>query len=228
MIKKYQVNASVAVEKKNRKNKTVITLIRDDKRTVLSELETWDGFSCNLVYNKNYVVVYSRGTMINQIPLNIEAVYSVKEDKFLNMNNKWLKVLFEYMFISRCSFDLAQVLTAINDNKLGLVEEEKENELIDYLTYKSEKVDKQDVKKYILACYPELKAYTNLSGPMTVIEYKKIDDGIDIYGFYFHVMPLDHIPPTLEVSPTNPSYTNYKQIYISEEEFLRRLRDDRI
>ena len=69
---------------------------KNSQKVVLSDLKTNDYFWSNVVFDENYVVVYSRGCMVNQIPLNIEAAYDIKEERLLDLSYKKLKVILEY------------------------------------------------------------------------------------------------------------------------------------
>lgn len=211
----YKINDELSVEEVVKKNKTIMLLIRNGKKTVLCNMKTWDSFFCKLAYDDSYIVVYSRGTMINQISLNVEVAYSIKNGKFVNLKNKRLQTTLEYMLISRKGFDLTEVLTTINDSELGLVEADEKDDLTGYLTAGSFKVSREEVVKYILKAYPELKQYTNLSGPISVIGYKRIVEEIGNETFWFNVMPLDlELVPPPKINPAHPDAKNYEQIYI--------------
>lgn len=226
MKRRYTITEEISVEVVTKKKRTSMFLIKNNAKMLLATMETWDTFFCKLVYDDNYIVVYSRGTMANQIPLNIEEAYSIKHDKFVDMENKRLKVLLEYMFISRRGFDLTEVLSAINNKSLGLVEVGNEDELIEYLLAGSEKVKKDIAVEYIFKCYPILKKYSNLTGPISVVQYKNIAEEIGNETFWFHIMPLNlELAKLPERSINNSSKTDYKQIYISEAEFLKRKND---
>jgi hypothetical protein len=161
--------------------------------------------------------------MVNNIPLKIEAAYSIKDRKILSVEHKRFRVLLEYMLVYKKGFDISQVLQTINDEELEIVEETEKEDLERYLTAECGHITHKEIVGYILKQYPALEKYTNLSGPISVIRYKKLTKEIeDIIGtdcLYFHIMP---IPPKYisnpKVPPENPDADNYKQIYISEEE----------
>ena len=102
-----KINDNLSVKEDKRKNRTIISVIDDDKEILLSDIKTDEYFWNKWIYDDNYIVAYSRGCMVNQIQLNIEAAYSIKNKKLLDMTNKKIKVLLEYMLIAKKGFDLA-------------------------------------------------------------------------------------------------------------------------
>ena len=125
----YKLNDAISVEKKKQFKRTIITLNNNSQKVVLSDLKTDDYFWSNVVFDENYVVVYSRGCMVNQIPLNIEAAYDIKEGRMLDLSYKKLKVILEYMFISKRGFELTDILTFINNEDLQILDEESKGDL---------------------------------------------------------------------------------------------------
>ena len=84
----FRLNDKTSVEKKKQFKRTIITLNKNSQIVVLSDLKTNDYFWSNVVFDENYVVVYSRGCMVNQIPLNIEAAYNIKEKRLIDLDKK--------------------------------------------------------------------------------------------------------------------------------------------
>lgn len=223
MKRVYTIEDNLSLVVNTKKRKTVVTVIDNGEKINLADIKTNEYFWCKAVFDENYIAVYSRGCMVNNIPLKIEAAYSIKERKILNVEHKRFRVLLEYMLICKKGFDVSQVLQTINEEDLEIVEETEKDDLTRYLTAECGQITHKEVVDYILKQYPELKNYTNLSGPISVIRYKKLKEEIeDITGkdcLWFHVMPL---PLKYISNPKmpyhNPDADNYKQIYISEEE----------
>ncbi|MBQ8043674.1 MAG: hypothetical protein IJ272_05940 [Clostridia bacterium] len=200
-----------------RKKRTIISLYENGVQKILSDMETGDYFWSRTTRNKHYIVAYSRGCMVNQIPLNIDAAYSITDGKQLDLSNQKLKVLLEYMFICRKGFELAQVLATINSDDLELVDDEEKEILIKYLTAGNVSITREQVIDYILKQYPKLKEYTNLTSPISVAKYKEIARSVREETLHFHVMPQDlHKLPNVFGDMNNPDATDYMQIYISE------------
>ena len=200
-----------------RKKRTIISLYENGVQKILSDMETGDYFWSRTTRNKHYIVAYSRGCMVNQIPLNIDAAYSITDGKQLDLSNQKLKVLLEYMFICRKGFELAQVLATINSDDLELVDDEEKEILIKYLTAGKVSITREQVIDYILKQYPKLKEYTNLTSPISVAKYKEIARSVREETLHFHVMPQDlHKLPNVFGDMNNPDATDYMQIYISE------------
>ena len=185
----YQLNDTTSIEKKKHLKRTIITINKNSQKQVLSNLKTDDYFWSSVTFDKNYVVVYSRGCMTNQIPLNIEAAYDIKEERILDLSNKKLKVILEYMFISKRGFELTEILTFINKEDLQILDEKSKDDLKRILTIDNYDITDEEVINYILNKYPILSKYRNLKGPLSVIEYKNIEKEIGQNIFRFHLMP---------------------------------------
>ena len=191
MEKITKINDSLSVKEDNRKNRTIISVIDGDKEVLLSDIETDDYFWNKWVYDENYVVAYSRGCMVNQIPLTVEAAYSIKNKRLLNMQNERIKELLEFMLICKKGFDLTQILTEINSSDLGLLSDDKKDELRNYLTSGNKNINKKDIMSYILEAYPQLEKYASLTEKLSVSEYHSIEEELDESTFWLHAIPQD-------------------------------------
>lgn len=158
--------------------------------TVLSDLETSEYFTSDVKFNEYYIVAYSKGCMANQIPLNIDGAYSIKDKRKLELSNK-LKELLENMLVCCKNFCLTHVLTAINYQDLQLLDVEDADILMNYLSAKNPNISKSEVVDYILQCYPSLKPYANLEGPISVERYKAIEKELGKTSCFFHSMSQD-------------------------------------
>lgn len=163
--------------------------------------------------------------MINQIPLNIEAAYNIKKKRLIDLDKK-TKVLLEYMMICKKGFGLANVLQEINEQDLGILESIEKEDLRTYLTTGNKDIPQEQIINHILSTYPQLKDYTNLEGPLSVVEYRNISDNLENKTFYFHIMEqdLDLIQP--QITPTENTSTNYNQLnnakYYNTQKVLRK------
>ena len=214
-MKHYVLNKGIAIEQISKRNRTIISVIVGNDKILLSDIKTNDYFWNKFVFNDTYVVAYSRGCMVNQIPLNIEAAYNIKEKRLINLDKK-TKVLLEYMMICKKGFDLANVLQEINEQDLGILDDIEKEDLRTYLTIGNKDITQEQVIDYILSTYPQLKNYTNLEGPLSVIEYRNILDKLENSTFYFHIMKqdLDLIQP--QITPIQTTSTDYNQVNIAE------------
>lgn len=191
MEKITKIADSLSVKEDNRKNRTIISVIDGDKEVLLSDIETDEYFWNKWVYDENYVVAYSRGCMVNQIPLTVEAAYSIKNKRLLNMQNERIKELLEFMLICKKGFDLTQILTEINSSDLGLLSGDKKDELRNYLTSGNKNINKKDIMSYILEAYPQLEKYASLTEKLSVSEYHSIEEELDESTFWLHAIPQD-------------------------------------
>lgn len=177
----------VKIEKTNRK--ATVYICENGNKKLLAQVKTGDYVWAYVTGDNNYVVVYSRGCMINQIPLNIEAAYNIKNKSTVNLENKKVKVLLEYMFISKRSFDIATVLSFINNRDLGVCEEDEVDDFIYYLTSGNKDITYNEILDYVLKIYPELTKYMNIKEKMSVIEYREIVEEFDTNILRFQIMP---------------------------------------
>lgn len=190
MKKTYEINKNIFVEINKKRNRTIISLVKDGEKTLLSDLKTNDYFWSNIVFDENYIIVYSRGCIVNQIPLTIECAYNINTDEILDTKeDKKLAVELEYMYISKYSFEVGAVLSVINDQELNITDEDEIEHITRYLTNGNENISREEIKDYILRCYPNLQKYTNLNSTMTVLEYRNIVEEIGQRYLAFHKIP---------------------------------------
>lgn len=224
MKRTIKINKNLSIEETKKRKRTITTVIEGGQRKILADIETTDYFWSKFIFDENYIVVYSRGCMLNQIPLNIEAAYDIKEKRMLDLSNKKLKVPLEYMFISTRGFELPDILTFINDEDLKILDEESKGDLKRILTCGNNKITDEEVTKYILSKYPILEKYRNLKGPLTVIDYKNIEEEIGRKIFRFHLMPQSlKFLEEIDLEDTNEDNRNYGQIYVAEYEHQQKV-----
>ena len=77
------INDSITIEINKKFGRTIITLNKNGKKEVLSSLKTNDYFWSDAKFDENYIIIYSRGCMVNQIPLKIESAYNIKTDTII-------------------------------------------------------------------------------------------------------------------------------------------------
>ncbi len=224
MKREIKVNNNLSIEENKKRKRTITSIIEDGQRKILADIETDDYFWSKVIFDENYIVVYSRGCMVNQIPLNVEAAYDIKGKRMLDLSNKKLKVLLEYMFISTRGFELTDILTFINDEDLKILDEESKGDLKRILTSGSNKITDDEVIEYIISKYPILANYRNLKGPLTVIDYKNIEEEIGQEIFNFHLMPQSlKFLEQINLEDTNEDNRDYGQMYVSEYEHQQKV-----
>ena len=185
----HQINEEIELVNIKKFGKTTTMLFIKGNTIFLCEVKkTNDYFWVDYGSNENYIVVYSRGCMVNQIPLKVEAVYDIKNKKRIPVTKK-NKAIFEYMCVSKKGIDVGVVLEFLNDNKLGIAEQEEIEDLTRYLTAGNEDITKEDIKAHILNAYPVLEKYINMTSPLSVKEYRKILDETGVEVCRLHIMP---------------------------------------
>lgn len=224
MEKITDIKENLQVKEIFKKGRTIISVIDDDKEILLSDIKTDDYFWNKWISDDNYIVAYSRGCMVNQIPLNIEAAYSIKNKRLLDLSNKKIKVLLEYMLIAKRGFDLANVLSEINNSDLELLNEDEKEDLSRFLTSGNKGIPHTNVINYILQFYPQLKKYTELKDKLSVSEYRNIGEELNESTFWFYAIPQELT--FLQFSTSNElssNGTDFKQIYMSEYDQQQRV-----
>lgn len=200
MIETIKINDNIVIKKEKKyikqeefleKERTIITLIKNNQEQILSDLKTNDYFYSEIIYDKNNIVVYSKGYMI---PLNIEAVYNINRDIIFDLTNNRTKEFFKYLYINKVELKLEEILTIINKKDLKILEENTKEELKKLLTYGNTNITEEEIIEYILKEYPILKDYQNLNVPLTAFEYIKIKNKIGKDVFRLHLI----IPPELK------------------------------
>ena len=183
-----KISSSLGIEKIVKKTKTVIYLYVKGERTLLFAMPTSEYLWLNYVYDENYIVVYSRGCMVNQIPLKVEIAYDIKNNKIFNVSRKNEK-LFEYMYIFQKGFDISVVIQYLNGKDLQIVSAYELEDFERYITGGNCEISKEKIVDYIIEQYPVLKEYVNFSSPLSVKQYREIVDDIAIETIRFHIMP---------------------------------------
>ena len=188
MKKTRYIKDGIELELVKKARKTVVILYVDGTRIQLCKVDvTTENFWVAYEYNENYLVIYSRGCMANQIPLAVEAVYDMTNKKVICVLNK-NKVIFEYMCIAKKGIDASVILEFLNDRKLEIADDEEVDDFIRYVTAGNETISKEEIKEYILSEYPQLRKYMNFKIPLTVKEYRKIVANIED-DIRLHIMP---------------------------------------
>lgn len=189
-----RANESLRVERVINKTTTTIWLSIEGKRTMLFKTHTSDTFWLNYIYDKNFIIVYSRGCMANQIPLKIEIAYDIKRNKIINISEENAMV-FEHVYVSSKAFDTSVVLQYLNSNDLEITSVDKLKSFEEYITGKNRDIPKEDVIDYIVKQEPRLKEFLNIDIPLSVNKYHAILNTIGTNTFWFNIMPqaLDKI-----------------------------------
>lgn len=184
------INDSITIEINKKFGRTIITLNKNGKKEVLSSLKTNDYFWSDAKFDENYIIIYSRGCMVNQIPLKIESAYNIKTDTILDVQkDKKLATELEYMFISKQGFDIGTTLSVINLSNLEVADNDEVEHMIKYLTNGNNNITKEEVINYITKAYPLLSRFSQIKTPITVMDYKMILKEFDSSYLYFHKMP---------------------------------------
>ena len=213
-----KINDKVSVEVKKVKGRTIVILDRNGERLVLANKVINEGFSCDVEYDDNYVVVYSKGSMMNQIPLIIECAYSIKNDAILNTKkNKKLAYDLEMMLISKRLFNVITIILWLNDKVDDLQSIDDIYDFVVYLNNGNENISRDKMIPYVLKEYPKLEKYLNIKE----LDCEKTIE--DFGGEYlsFHKMPQIVDTEDDRVQALNVLVTRKKEPYVISEELLQ-------
>lgn len=189
-------NKLIITDEKRRKRE-IIKIYYNQDETLLEDY--YDDGIGNIIlkFDRDYIYTLYRynpkclSYQDNKPTLYIKSVYSIKDKEkvcFNNDNN--LRDLFDHIYVKSESFPLPFVLELINDCGLGIISIENLNDsIIEYLTNGNTNVSFDDVKEYVLTCYPKLKKYTNLSSSFSIYDYYKIEEELKQNKLSFYKMP---------------------------------------
>ena len=187
-----RINDDISISCEKDGEKTIITLTDKNKSIVMFDEKTDDYYWAEYRVNEHYVVVFSRGCMMNQIPIYIERAYDIKEGRLVNLNSYTRKVL-EDMLICQRFIDSATILAIINNWNVPSEYSKEIDKDIEYLTNGNKDITREQVIDYIFKCYPSLRQFACYPTPSDIYRYKSIRRAIINMiapgGFAFHIMP---------------------------------------
>ena len=214
--KNTKLTSDLEVKEITKKNKRIISVIDGKKEIILSEQKTTPYFWNKWVYDQNYIVSYTRGNTINNIPLTIEGAYNREKHSQVLLQEPERKKILEYMLIFKKRFSLAQVLEEINKEELDILLEKEKGVLENYVTAGNPSISKEMIENYILQEYPKLKDYRDLPHNLSVKDYRNIEEQHPS-DFWLHIISQDidnlsSIPKEI----TNLKENDARQIYNAE------------
>ena len=182
-----QINDNLFIKSIDGLKRTKVFVNHNGNKILLADVEKiTERFWIRTVNDKNYIVVYSRGDMSNQIPIYIEGAYNIKNKSIVDLSNNAIRVLLDYMLIVKKGFHISTILEYINDCSFGIVKDDEIEDFVRYLTYGNNEISREEIIKYILDNYPELEKTMNCTNKLNFIDYLNSID--DIY-LHFHIMP---------------------------------------
>ena len=185
MVDIIKINDSITIEIKKSDERTIITLNRNGKNIILSDLYTDSTFTSNVVYDNNYIVVYSKGDERNQIPIEIECAYNIKNGIILDTkNNSKLSDDLYMMLIDKKMFSAGSIVIWLNQKDLELGYEDETARIIEYLTNVNNNISREEIVDYVLKEYPILSNYLDLN----LDACKKVISDVSGECLFFHKM----------------------------------------
>ena len=224
MEKLTDVKDGIKVREVIKKGRTTISVIDGENEIKLSGMETSDYFWNLWLSDDNYIVNYSRGCMFNQIPLTIEAAYSIKNHRLLNVKDQKVSDLLNFMLVCSKGFKLEEILTELNDKDLDIIDEKDKGRLHEYLTAGNKAITKDQIKLHLIGACPKLAQYMDLGEHLSVRRFKQIGDDFDGNVLFLHAMPQDlEFLQSGQSTLASEGPTDYRTIYVSEQEQQLRL-----
>ena len=191
MINTVKINDELYIELNKKNNETIISIINNNLKIVLSKMKTDCTFSTNFVYDKNYIVIYSKGSSINNIPLNIEVVYDIKRNITINLSDNKIKNIFKNILIYKRGFNLVDILSSLNTFYIDTDDDDDvHNNFRTYITSNNKNISDEEFINYVISNYPKLKKYIGL-GVIPYSIYSKIEDDFGTDTLWFNIMPQD-------------------------------------
>lgn len=188
MKKTFSLFDNLTLIKEEKRKKEKFSCFHDNKKTTLLDNEYNSKTTRSFKYDENYVVILSKYTYSDYA--YVEAAYSIKEKELLFLDDYELSYNLDYMYALKEDFSLGYILELINDNYLGFYDDNVlEDSIIFYLTSGNFNITKEEVRKYVLECYPKLKKYTNLPCNLNAKDYSFIIDEIGKITLSFYKMP---------------------------------------
>lgn len=185
-----------------------------DKMILLSK----SGDAGGVGTDENYFI---ESTTFENGESKIEGIYSIKNKKLLNVCNEKLVELYKHMFwMGRAKkFELAFLLSEINDEDLNLLMDEEKYQYYNYLTSGNQVITHDEVVNYILKIIPKLEKYKNLRSGLSVVEYRAIAEELGSMTFGLRPIPQD-----LEFLQYDKSLPDeYREVYLPESEQKQRI-----
>lgn len=151
----------------------------------------------------------------------IKGLYSIKKHKLLNVSNLKLLELYKHMFwMGRAKeFELVFLLSEINSEDLGFLNEEEKYKYYNYLSSGNKAITHDEVVNYILKKIPKLEKYTNIRRGLSVAEYRAIAQELGAMNFKLRPIPQD-----LEFLQYDENLEpECRQVYLPESEQKQRI-----
>ena len=195
MEKQYQLEDGIITQHVSHK-KNVIKLINQKDELILLETKKGEFAWSSWIDNDYYIIAY---TIDKGDTIKICSAYNRREQRLIELNPT-KEYLLEHMLLSKCYFDLTQVLSEINKLDLKLLMEDERDVLKKYLTLSNKQRTHQQEINYILSTYPSLKKYQDINKVLTVGEYRNIQNEVNINQFSFRIMPqeIEHTEVDIE------------------------------
>ena len=136
---------------------------------------------CNYFIDNNYIVIYTTRVVDEDDPYfmtefrNIKAVYDLRTNELLNLENE-TKSRIADMYLTSRPFTFDVVLSLLT-GKMFTYDKNMVNYFRNYLTSYNEDVSLEEIKNYILKCYPRLNEFMNIKSYL--LNERKI---IDVFG----------------------------------------------
>lgn len=171
----YKIDENTFLNISKYTNVKTYKLYENGKEIILSEITESDYIKSYVIYDTDYVVIYTENNLVDEDSIVIDSVYDIKEKRFLNIqNNKKLITDIKYTYILKHEIDLKVILSIINDYKLKGVDDGAIESAIKYLSSDSDEINKKDITYYIFKTYNELINYRSVDPCLSPFEYKRI------------------------------------------------------
>jgi len=183
---------NIEIVENNGKQEIVLTI--DGISKTIYELDSYsDEHYCNFIEDGKYIIVFETRVVDSDDPYyktsfrHAKAVYDLENNELLDLNEETKNRLYGMYLAKRC-YSLKVVLTLLTGNNLT-IDKDAVNEFYQYLTGNNDDITIDEVRNYILTCYPLLASFKDIKSYR--LNKKKIEEAFNQKYLTFHSMKQD-------------------------------------
>jgi hypothetical protein len=156
-----------------------VVLTLDGISKVIYKLENVDtDYYCNFIRDGNYIIIFTSRVVDEEDPAymtrfnKITAVYDLSTNETLELTEDTLYRIHD-MYLTKTYFSIEIVLSLLTGRYFTL-DKPKVAYFKNYITSFNENITDEEIRKYIISCYPELANFQNIKS--LLLNRRKIND----------------------------------------------------
>ena len=158
-----------------------IVLTLDGISKVIYNLENVDtDYYCNFIRDGNYIIIFTIRVVDSEDPAymtkfnKVREVYDLEANETLNLSEDTLYRIND-MYLTKSYFSIEVVLSLLT-GRYFTSDKPKVAYFKNFITSFNENISNEEIKKYIIKCYPELTQFQNIKS--LLLNRRKIIDVI--------------------------------------------------